>query len=90
MRIVKATDNKHKYVAIFKDGKRTSFGSFGANDYTLTGDKEARDRYRARHRKDLDTKDPRRAGFLSYYLLWGDSTSLEQNIRDYKKRFGDL
>jgi hypothetical protein len=35
------------------------------NDYTLTGDKEARKRYRERHAKDLDTKDYKRAGYLS-------------------------
>jgi len=26
-------------------------------------------------------------GYLSWYLLWGDSTSLQQNIKDYKKKF---
>ena len=46
-----------------------------------------KDAYRARHKKDLDTKDFKRAGFLSYYLLWGDNTSLKQNIEDYKKKF---
>ena len=37
--------------------------------------------------KDLTTKDPTRAGFLSYYVLWGDSTSIRQNITDFKNRF---
>ena len=57
------------------------------NDYTLNKDKERRARYRIRHKSDLDTKDPTRAGYLSYYILWGDSTSLKKNISDYKKRF---
>jgi hypothetical protein len=58
------------------------------DDYTLKGDKEQRERYRTRHKKDLATKDPTRAGFLSYYLLWGDSTSLQENIRAFRSRFG--
>jgi len=27
-------------------------------------------------------------GYLSYYLLWGDSTDLQTNVRAYRKRFG--
>ena len=89
MRLEKATDGTHKYVAIFHDGKSTKFGASGMKDYTLTGDKDRRDLYRQRHKKDLDTKDPRRAGFLSYYILWGESTSIAENLRQYKSRFGD-
>jgi len=89
--IKKSDREKKKYMAIFEDenGKRktTHFGLKGADDFTLTGDKEARKRYRERHKKDLETKDPTRAGYLSYFILWGDSTSLNKNIADYKKRF---
>jgi len=89
---VKPSDKSgKKYMAIFekKNGrsKTTHFGASGMNDYTLTGDKEARKRYRQRHKKDLNTGDPTRAGYLSYYLLWGESTSLRKNISNYKKRF---
>ena len=77
-----------KYTAIFSSPKKTvHFGSAGMKDYTLTKNKEQRERYRTRHKKDLETNDPRRAGFLSYYLLWGDSTSLQTNIRDFKTKF---
>jgi len=86
-----STNKKKKYMAIFtdKDGNKTTthFGLKNADDYTLTGDKEARKRYRERHKKDLDTKDYKRAGFLSYYILWGNSTSLQENIKSYKNRF---
>ena len=78
-------------MAIFENNgrrKTTHFGAKGMDDYTITNDKEQRARYRQRHKKDLDTKDPTRAGFLSYYLLWGDSTSLQENIRTFKSRFG--
>jgi len=66
--------------------KTTHFGAKGMDDYTLTHDKAQRDRYRIRHKKDLETGDPTRAGFLSYYILWGDSTSRATNIAAYKKR----
>ena len=88
---VKPSDSKtKKYTALFMiDGKekKVSFGAKGYTDYLLSKDKERRDRYRKRHAKDLKTGDPTRAGYLSYYLLWGDSTSLQQNIKSYKKRF---
>ena len=49
-------------------------------------DKKRRDLYRNRHEKDLKG-DPMRAGYLSYYILWGESTSLQANIRAFKKKF---
>jgi hypothetical protein len=81
-----------KYTATFintktKRTKRVHFGAAGMDDYTITKDKDQRARYRGRHQKDLKTKDPTRAGYLSYYILWGDSTSIKKNIADYKKRF---
>jgi hypothetical protein len=57
------------------------------DDYTIARDVGQRARYRQRHKKDLDTRDPKRAGYLSYYLLWGDSTSLAENLAAYKRRF---
>ena len=74
-------------MAEFDDGTRTKFGSFGMDDYTIARDVGQRARYRERHKKDLDTRDPKRAGYLSYYLLWGDSTSLAENLAAYKRRF---
>lgn len=87
MKLIRAKDGKHKWVAIFKDGTRTPFGASGMDDYTITHDKEQRDRYRTRHKKDLDTNDPKRAGYLSYYILWGDSKSVQANKRAYESRF---
>jgi hypothetical protein len=87
MKLIRANDGTHKYIAEFKDGKRTAFGSAGMDDYTLTHSKEQRERYRTRHKKDLETNDPRRAGFLSYYILWGESTSVLANKKAYENRF---
>ena len=83
--------DKKKMAIFYEDGKKIKtvhFGASGMDDYTKTKDKEQRKRYRQRHEKDLKTKDPTKAGYLSYYILWGDSTSLDENIKDYKKRFG--
>ena len=97
-KVIKSDRKEKKLMAIFcmcegasccKDNKKKKvhFGQATANDYTITKDKEQRERYRTRHKKDLETKDPTRAGYLSRFLLWGDSTSLKQNIKDYKKKF---
>ena len=89
--ITDSTNPKKKLMAIFlDDGKKiktTHFGQAGADDYTITNDKEQRTRYRIRHKKDLDTNDYKKAGYLSYHILWGSSTSLQENIKKYKKRF---
>lgn len=86
-----STNPKKKLMAIFYDNdkkvKTTHFGQRGADDYTITKNKEQRERYRARHKKDLKTGDFKKAGFLSRYILWGDSTSRRTNIASYKKRF---
>lgn len=87
--VVPANDGVHKYEAKFENGrsKTTKFGQAGAPDYTKTKDKEQRARYIKRHQKDLNTADPTRAGFLSRYLLWGESTSMMENLKRYRERF---
>lgn len=89
--ITKSDKAGKKLKAVFEDpaGRRrtTHFGASGMDDYTKTHDKEQRTRYRTRHKKDLETGDPTRAGFLSYYVLWGDSTDLQTNIASFKRRF---
>jgi ABC-type sulfate transport system substrate-binding protein len=88
--ITESTKPDKKLMAVFdNDGRKktTHFGAKGMDDYTLTKDKEQRDRYRTRHAKDLKSNDPTKAGYLSYYILWGDSTSRAKNITEYKKRF---
>lgn len=88
VRIVKSPRTGKKFRAEFDNGKHTDFGDSTMQDYTQHNDKERREAYRARHRRDLATNDPTRAGYLSYYVLWGDSTSMATNIADYRRRFG--
>ena len=89
-----ATDSKHKYTALFGEPKKTiHFGQAGANDYLIYSKQsktiadEKRKLYLARHEKRENWSDPTTAGSLSRYLLWGQSSSLKQNIIDFKNRF---
>lgn len=94
MRLVKVMESPKadkKLRAVFDNDGRTKNVDFGAanmDDYTITHDKEQRNRYRMRHKKDLKTGEPWRAGYLSYYILWGDSTSRNENIKAYREKFG--
>ena len=89
--ISRADDGIHKYAAKFETDtgrtKTTKFGAKGMDDFTITHDTEQRNRYRERHAKDLKTGDPSRAGFLSYYILWGETTSVQRNIAAFKRKF---
>ena len=92
MVIEKGTGKNKKLKAIFYDegGKKiktTQFGDSRYEDYTQHKDKERRSKYRARHKKDLDKGKYISAGFLSYYILWGQSAALKTNINKYKKKF---
>ena len=91
LQILKSDKELKKYKAIFTkdDGKTKTihFGAIGYDDYTTHHDKDRRTQYRRRHEKDLKG-DSMRAGYLSYYILWGDSTNIKTNIRAFKKQFG--
>lgn len=88
--VVDSSNSNKRYDAIFDINgkiKKISFGDPNMDSYVMHYDKERRSRYRSRHAKDLNTNDPLRAGYLSYYLLWGKSRSLDKNIASYKRQF---
>jgi hypothetical protein len=87
MKLERATDGKHKWVAIFDDGTRTSFGAAGYRDYTQHHDKLRRENYLTRHRARENWNDYKSAGSLSRWILWGDSTSIDTNLRKFKQKF---
>ena len=87
VRLVRAQAPK-KWMAIFDNNGKTYhrwFGAQGYEDYTMHKDRERMLRYRTRHRKDLRTGDPMRAGYLSYFILW-NKPSLEASVSDFRKR----
>jgi len=90
--VVRSAKAGKKWDFIFiRDNGRTFTRSVGDNsmeDFTQHHDTKRRANYRSRHAKDLKTGDPTRAGFISYYCLWGNSTSIRENIASYKSRFG--
>ena len=87
--IKKSTKPNKKLMAVFvrhdKTRKTIHFGQAGADDYTITKDKQKR--YLDRHRKNEDWTKPESAGALSKWILWGKSTSRKDNIAEFKKRF---
>jgi hypothetical protein len=87
----RATDGKHKWVAVFRDDDgeqhNVPFGAAGMTDYTLSKDPLRRANYLSRHRSRESWSNPQSAGALSRWLLWGDSTSLQTNLAAFKRRF---
>ena len=66
--------------------KVVSFGQRGADDFTKTQDIEQRARYLKRHSRNEDWNKKDSPGALSRWILWGESTSLMQNIANYKRK----
>tara|TARA_S200002703_G_scaffold51563_1_gene44778 strand:+ start:8034 stop:8330 length:297 start_codon:yes stop_codon:yes gene_type:complete len=92
MIIEKGTAKNKKLKAIFFDdnGKKIKTAQFGDDryeDYTMHKDKSRRDKYRSRHKGNLKKGTYMSPSYLSYYILWGDSLSLNNNIKQYKKMF---
>jgi hypothetical protein len=82
------SDRKDKrYVATFDNDVKTHFGLKNGQTYIDHLDKAKRDAYLKRHQKNEDWNDPYTAGALSRWILWGDSTNINKNIADFKKRF---
>ena len=72
------------------DGKYYDFGLEGGSTYLDHKDKTKRDNYRRRHyaqeKKLIDNLIPSPALF-SYYILWGNSSDITENIRALNKMF---
>jgi hypothetical protein len=96
-KVVKSDAKGKKWTAIFcmckgeskccaKDKKKVHFGATGYEDYTMHKDTKRRENYRSRHTSGKTAK-PDTADALSYYILWGDSTSRQTNINTFKKKY---
>jgi len=86
MELIRSPIAAKKWRAIFRDGTYTDFGASGYKDYTQHHDGLRRASYLARHRTNENWNDPKTAGALSRWLLW-NTTSLENNLRLYRRRF---
>ena len=89
MKLTRANDGKHKWVAEFKDGTHTRFGAVGMDDYTIKHDAEQKARYLARHRSTENWNNPKSAGALSRWILWNAPT-IAGSLRSFHERFGNI
>ena len=91
LRIEKSPRPEKKWRAVFEldsgQTKHTDFGDSSMENYTQHHDKERRESYRARHQRDLRTRDPTRAGILAWEILWGPSPSMYSNIQYYRQKY---
>ena len=86
-----STRKGKKMMAIFYDTtktklKTTHFGASGYEDYTITGDLQAKMNYITRHKERENWNDYMTAGSLSRWILWNRPT-LTASIEDYMRRF---
>jgi hypothetical protein len=77
----KIENGQRKYLKV------VNFGLKGSQTYLDHSDKDKRKQYIARHRKNENWNNYMSAGSLSRYLLWGDSSSLNTNIKKFKSKF---
>ena len=90
-----STAKGKKYMAIFCPcngpskckGKKVHFGSSTSQTYLDHHDKEKRANYLKRHKVNENWNNPTTPGALSRHLLWGDSTSLMMNIKEFREKF---
>jgi len=90
LKFKKLKGGKKKYEITFEKNGKTyvrKFGAQGMSDFTIHKDRERRERYISRHKKDLRTNDPMKPGYLSMYILWNKPT-LKASLADYKRRLG--
>jgi hypothetical protein len=80
VKVYKARNGRHKFMAVFPDGGVVRFGLKGFSDYTIHKDKERMKRYVMRHagsasglrsrRENWSRSGAKTAGFWSRWLLW--------------------
>lgn len=87
MYITQSTRKDKRYLATFHNGIKVHFGLKGGQTYIDHQDKAKREAYLKRHEKNEDWSNPYTAGSLSRFITWGESTNINKNISDFKKRF---
>jgi len=89
--ITKSKKSDKKFDAVIDGTKTISFGEKGASDFTKHKDKDRKERYIARHKKNEDhgLSGVKTAGFWSANLLWNKKT-LKESVDDINKRFKSL
>jgi hypothetical protein len=85
-------NKKKKYDAVIKSDEGITiipFGARGYNDFTNNNyidAKKKREEYINRHKKNEDWNKINPAS-LSRFILWGNSSDINKNIKEYMKKF---
>lgn len=95
LEIVKSTNENKRFSAMLDiDGKTKlfHFGQSGGKTYIDHHDTRLRDNYRKRHlasprEYEYITNLTPSPATLSFWILWGDSTDIFQNIVDLQKKW---
>ena len=89
--ITKSKKSDKKYDARIDGTKTVSFGQKGASDFTKHKDKDRKERYIDRHKKNenWNASGAKTAGFYSKHVLWNKKT-LKESVDDINKRFKSL
>ena len=77
LRVVRDTDGRHKFKAVFPEGRTVHFGAKGYSDYTIHKDAARMKRYVIRHgrgRENWGRTGMYTPGFWSRWLLWSRPT----------------
>ena len=76
VRVVRDTDGRHKFKAVFPEGRTVHFGAKGYSDYTIHKDATRMKRYVIRHRRreNWGRTGMYTPGFWSRWLLWSRPT----------------
>ena len=77
VRVVRDTDGRHKFKALFPEGRTVHFGAKGYSDYTIHKDPTRMKRYVIRHgrgREKWGRSGQYTPGFWSRWLLWSRPT----------------
>ena len=80
------SNRKDKRFMVIINNKKYHFGLKNGSTYIDHKDKIKRENYIKRHQV-RENWNHINTGSLSRYILWGNHTSLEKNIKDYIKRF---
>ena len=80
-----------KYKSVINGKKTVHFGQAGASDMTQHKDKDRKQRYIDRHKKNENwgASGVKTAGFYSRWLTWNQDT-LTKSVDDMNKRFKNI
>jgi hypothetical protein len=82
---------KYQATANSRNGRTVHFGAEGYSDYTKHRDKERRERYIKRHKKNEDwsRSNLMSAGFLARHVLWEEPT-VRGAVEKLNKKYKDV